>query len=555
MVLLLGTIFTGCQDLLNKNPSDQPSSIEFYSNEEELEMAVNGIYTVLWNFESRNLPIGAELDNTTDIGFHRSGHVKTIAQGGHSSTNAIIAASWDRLYAGIGKVNTLLDNMTKAEENVSEEFYARIQAEARFLRAFCYFYLTELWGDVPLLVTTPSLDEAEMGRTPKSDVVEQIIADLDFAADNLPVSWSGNNEGRATQGAAYALKSRVALYNERYSVAASTAQQVMNLNEYSLYPDYEELFQYEGEGNAEAIFTVPYQRGVHDHNIPFRMGTRNTGGVSTDVPSQFMIDSYIATDGLPIDESSVYDPTNPFENRDPRMDASIVRPQGTFGGYVFETHPDSSETWFIDGDDSTRVQNEDVTNPFATFTGYTWRKYTDPEDLPTYRTESSLDWMYIRFGEVLLNYAEAKIENGDIDQSVLVAMNQVRARGFGVDPSQTGQYPAITTTNQSELRRIVRNERKVELALEGLRLFDIRRWGIAEEVKDGPLVGRPQGVYSTIPSPPNIDDETGHPDYGSTLDLYRTPEPRTFNPDRHWLWPIPQHELDANDNMTQNPGY
>src|SRR5699024_6129174 len=232
-----------------------------------------------------------------------------------------------------------------------------------------------------------------------------------------------------------------------------------------------------------------------------------------------------------------------------------VRSQSIFGDIVFETHPDSTETWKVQGGDSVRVENKDVTNPYATFTGYTWRKYTDEEDLPQFRTESSLNWILIRYAEVLLTYAEAKIENNDIDQSVLNAMNAVRARGFGVDPSQVGSYPTITTTNQSDLRRILRNERKIELSLEGFRLFDIRRWGIAEKVKDGQLIGRPKGAYSTITSPPNIIDETGHPDYGSTQNLYRNVEPRTFNPNKHWLWPIPQHELDTNENMEQNPGY
>src|SRR5699024_9280083 len=232
----------GCQDLLKKEPSDQPSTIDFYSNQEELKLAVNGIYTVFWEFESRNLPIGVGLDNTTDIGFHRSGHVKEIAQGGHSSTNAIISASWDRLYTGIAKANNLLENMSRAEENVSKKFYSQIQGQARFLRAFAYLYLTELWGDVPLLVKVPTLEEADIGRTPKSAVVDQIIEDLEFAANNLPASWSENDNGRATKGAALALKARVALYNERDDVAISAAEEIMNMGTYSLYSHYETLF-------------------------------------------------------------------------------------------------------------------------------------------------------------------------------------------------------------------------------------------------------------------------------------------------------------------------
>src|SRR5699024_1556745 len=121
---------------------------------------------------------------------------------------------------------------------------------------------------------------------------------------------------------------------------------------------------------------------------------------------------------------------------DPRLDASIIRPQSTFvGGYVFETHPDSTETWKISGSNSTRIENQDVTNPFATYTGYLWRKFTAEEDYPADIRSSKLNWIYIRYAEVLLIYAEAKIENNDIDQSVLDALNKVRARAYSVDPS------------------------------------------------------------------------------------------------------------------------
>jgi hypothetical protein len=454
-------------------------------------------------------------------------------------------------------VNNLLDNMSRAEENVSGEFMQRVEAEARFLRAFSYLYLSELYGDVPLLTTVPTVEEAEIGRTPKEEVVNQIISDLDFAAQTLPESWPGGDQGRATSGAALALKARVALYNERYEMAAQTAQQIMQSGVYSLHPDFAEMFQYEGIRNSGVILDVPYQSGVNTHNVPRRHGSRNVGAWSQSVPSQFAVDSYEATDGEPIDESSVYDPDNPFENRDPRLDGSIVRPQAVWGGFIFETHPDSTETWRVDeqGNRTTKMANEDVTNPFATFTGYLWRKYTDPEDYPQRIDNSELNFIIIRYAEVLLTYAEARIESGNIDQSVLDAINRVRARGYGVDLAQTTEYPAITTTNQSELRRIVRRERKVEFANEGLRLFDIRRWRIADEVMDGTFVGRPRGAYATIPNAPDIGDATGHPDYMGMLDLYRNVEPRSFNPDKDYLWAIPQEEIDVNDEISQNPGY
>lgn len=558
VALIAIMVVSGCDTMLEKAPLDAPSNTNFYSSQDELVLAINGAYneTLWWGISGS--PAYEQLDAMTDLGFERSnGAVKSIADGSATSSNGVFLSGWDQFYGGISSVNNLINNMSRAEGSVSESFMQRIEGEARFLRAFAYLYLTELYGDVPLLTEVPTVEEAEIGRTSKEEVVDQIISDLDAAAQVLPVSWSGDDEGRATRGAALALKARAALYNERYDVAAQTARQVMDEGVYALHPSYEEMFQYEGVRNSGVILDVPYQTGVSTHNIPRRHGSRNVGAWSQSVPSQFAVDAYEATDGEPIDESAVYDAANPFEERDPRLDASLIRPQDTWGGFVFETHPDSTETWEVDeqGNRTARMANQDVTNPFATFTGYLWRKYTDPEDYPQRIDQSELNFMLIRYAEVLLTYAEAQIEAGNIDASVLDAINRVRARAYGADLSQTTEYPAVTTTNQSELREIVRRERKVEFAGEGLRLFDIHRWRIAEEVMNGALVGRPRGAYSTVPGPPAIDDASGHPSYDGMMDLFREVEPRSFNPDRDYRWAIPQAEVDVNDEVTQNPGY
>jgi len=463
--------------------------------------------------------------------------------------------SWEDLYEGVARANNLLNNMERAQDVVSEEVFERMQAEARFLRAFFYLHLTELYGDIPLLTEVPTIEEAQVSNTPKGEIVDQIYDDLSFAEERLPTSWSGDDEGRATKGAAHALEARVALYNEDYGRAISAAEEVITLGEYELYPSYENLFQYEGIRNSEIILDLPYSQGVETHDMPIRLGTRNVGAWATHVPSQSLVDTYQATDGEPIDQSQVYEPDNPFENRDPRLDATIIRPQSTFAGYVYETHPDSTETTRINGGDRERVENQNVTNPFASFTGYNFRKYLAEEDFPARSTSSELHFILIRYAEVLLTYAEAKIESGDIDQTVLDRLNRVRARAYGVSPSQTDEYPAITTMDQDELRNEVRYERKVELALEGFRLYDIRRWDIADEVMNGTLFGRPRGAYQDLQQAPSIDiDANHHADYSGLEDLYRSVETRTFQ-DRHWLWPIPQAEINVNDNINQNPNW
>ena len=555
VMLILGTL-SACEDALDKVPLDAPSDENFFSNQTELELAINGVYHSL-DWRSGSYPYIVLLDNTTDLGFLRSdfGGLQTYSRGAHSAQTDAFAETWEQMYSGINRANNLLTNMDRAQEVVSEEFYQRIQAEAKFLRSYYYFWLTQLYGDVPYVTEIPeTLDEAQVSRTPRSEIVDNLLADLDFAAEILPESWGGSDEGRATKGAALALKARVALMNERYEVAAQAAQAVMDLGIYSLYPDYADLFTYAGERSAEVIFDMPFLVGILDHPLPREQGPRNTSSWSRLVPSQFMIDSYESIDGLPIDESPLYDPAQPFENRDPRLDASIIRPQTLFATYVYETHPDSVETWQIVDGVAKRVANQDVLNPFASFTGYLWRKYTSEADLPNNRSNSELNLILMRYAEVLLNYAEAKIELGEIDDSVLDAINAVRARAYGVDPSATTEYPAITTTDQSELRTIIRRERKVELADEGFRLLDIHRWGIAERVMEGTLVGRPKGAYTTISNVPEID-EFGHPNYGATIDLYRSVDQRVFEPSKDYLWPIPQKDIDVNEQLEQNPSY
>lgn len=556
VVLLAAGTLSSCREALEKFPLNAPSNATFFSNEAELELAINGAYRDMY-WLTGGCPWPMVLDNATDLGYLRTDFsgMLTYSQGAHTSETAGFMETWDRMYSGANRCNNLLQNMHRAQEVVSEDFYKRIQAEARFLRAWYYSWLTGFYGDVPYVTVIPeTTDEAKVPRLPKEQVVDSIFADLDFAASILPDAWAGDDEGRTTKGAALTLKARVALLNGRYDVAAQTAKTVMDMGIYDLYPDYGELFTYAGVRSEEVIFDLPFQIGFLVTAVPREQGSRNGQGWSRLVPSQFMIDTYECTDGLQIDESPLYDPANPFENRDPRLDASIVRPQGVFAGYVYETHPDSTETTYYDNGVPKRVANQDVLNAYASFTGYLWRKFTSEADIPTNVANSGLNFILMRYAEVLLTYAEAKIELGQIDASVLDAINQIRARAYGVAVGAVADYPEITTTDQAELREIVRRERKVELADEGFRLFDIRRWKIAEHVMPGTLVGRPRGAYSTIPEPPVIN-QYGHPEYGASKSLYRSVDQRIFNPSRDYLWPIPQKDMDVNDQLQQNPNY
>jgi hypothetical protein len=545
-----------CQDVLDLEPLDQPSDVTFFSNQDQLELALNGAYTDLWWLSDVNAPMQVNLDNATDLGFLRAnftaGGLISVSNGLHSPEEGVFGGTWDKMYRGISKANNLLENMERAEDEVPAEAFAQIEAEALFLRSYYYSWLIALFGDVPWLEEVPAVEDSYIGKTAKSEIVQFLYRDLDLAVQDLPDDAEGLS--KASKGTALALKARIAHEAGDYQTAANAAEQVIDLNKYQLHDDYEELFTYDGTNSPEIILKLPYATGLIEHRIPWYQTSRNTGGVSTNVPSQFIVDSYESIDGLPIDESPLYDPANPFENRDPRLDASIIRPQSIWGGYVFETHPDSVETSRLVDDEWVRVRNNDVTNPFATFTGYLWKKYTSEADIPGLINNSTLEFILMRYAEVLLIYAESKIELNQIDNSVLDALNQVRARAYQVDITDVDNYPEVTTNDQAELRKIVRRERKVELANEGFRLLDIRRWGIAEDVMQGTLVGRPKGYYGSIPSAPEID-ENGHPNYGANLDLYRAVEQRIFNPEKDYLWPIPQKEVDVNENINQNPGY
>ena len=278
-----------------------------------------------------------------------------------------------------------------------------------------------------------------------------------------------------------------------------------------------------------------------------------------------MVDSYECTDGLPIDESPLYDPHNPFQNRDPRLNASIVLPRTVWADKVFETHPDSGILRSATGAKLGNNNDSRKITIVAPFCGYIWKKYNIEAAQKINQQWQDVDFCLLRYAEVLLTYAEAKIELGQIDATVLTAINRVRARAYGAVVTNTGAYPAITTTDQTKLREIIRRERKVELANEGFRYFDIRRWKIAEKVM--PVV-----VYGSILNPvtatgvPKIDTDcfVSYAGIESQYDrnptaIYSNAQGRIFNKNRDYLLPIPQSEIDtyaANGiTLPQNPGY
>ena len=542
-------LFAGCEKILDKFPLDKPSDETFLSSEAELVLAINGVYNNLWDAGPNYGQFEYMLDNTTDISWRRGTDFPIIANGSHVSTTSTFQNMWDLYYGGIAKCNFILTHMNRAEGNANQQVMDEVEGQALFMRAYWYSQLVMLYGDVPFVTTPLTVAEGDQARVDKNIIVDQLLTDLDRAAELLPVSWPSSELGRVAKGAAFALKSRVALMHGQYETAVDAAKQVLALNVYQLYPDYNALFRYEGESSSEVIFEVMFQNGIKHHGFPLVTHSRNAGGHSIAAPAQTMVDSYECIDGLTIDKSPLYDPANPFENRDPRLRQTIAVPGDVYLGYQYETHKDSLQCWNYRVSPARRVANQDATNPYASFTGYNWKKGADPMDTGSTMQRSSLNAIIIRLAEVYLNLAEAKIELNQIDQECLDAINAVRGR------DNVGMPAIAAGKSQREMRTLIRRERKVELAMEGLRLFDIRRWGIAHKVMPGPFYGRPNKPYSYKDQGIPTIDEDGIIDYSGYADKLTVVEQRYFNPDRDYLWAIPQKEMDINDQLEQNKGY
>lgn len=537
-----------CDDkYLERYPLDSPSDETFITNEAELEMAVTGVYNALW-YSFSGTPFSLVLDYTSDIGWDRNTNdMQVLALGVGNPDNTFVSDVWKHFYAGISRCNNILDKAEGIRGIVPEDKFNQLVAETRFFRAYYYFYLNELYGGVPLVTHMLTLEESQTPRSTKEEVTNFILSELDLAKPHLLKDTHATNRGRVNLASALALTSRVALYNERWEDAAAAAKEVMSLGTYTLHDDFSELFSYAGETSKEIILSAQYEQGLQVHAISNQFFSRLAKGFSGKIPVQSMVDSYECLDGKPIDQSEMYDPKKPFENRDPRLTQTIVLPQTRFIGYMFETHPDSLMTWNFNTTPATRVSNTDVTNAYATFSGYLWRKYADIADRDS-PANSDIDIILFRYAEVLLNYAEAKIEANQIDQSVYDAINMVRQRpSVDMPPIEAGK-------TQQELRSAVRKERKYELAAEGLRLFDIKRWKIAHQVMPGKLRGRIRGEI--LASAPSID-ENGTPNYDNVANQgkMRVIETRTYDADRDYLWPIPRLEMEVNTSLEQNPNY
>ena len=555
----LSLTVTSCVDM-NMVPKSQGNSESWYSTETELKMAVNEFYILgYWNKPLENSEQWT--DNFTYRNTNRSSFLDGTIQGQQYE----IYTFWQQSYKLIARANSLLAGVSRAQAvGVDTRQY---EGEAYFARACKYGELICYYGDLPYLDKYMTITEAEQqGRKPKEELIPLVYADFDKAIEYLPVSY-GKNAVHFTKGAAYAMKARFALYFGDFDVAAKAAKACMDLGVYSLEPDYSKLFLQSTKTNDEKVFILPRSIAADvildlwfvNNGLP-----RNAGGYAADTPSWDLFASYLCTDGLPIDESPLFDSKNPFANRDPRCTKTIVEFGTVHCGFEYNPRPDVKTVTNIATGVSQNNQDNRAVQQYASYNGLVWKKAID-DSWTENGKEVESDYIIMRYADVLLMYAEAKIELNDIDDSVLKAINTVRARAYGVDATNTSVYPAVTARDQVALRKAVRIERRMELANEGLRYMDLIRWKLASKALNGYnyIMLQPTELLSQIvqkglwfwPETPSIDDD-GLVDFTAMFNAGQVARgAKRIFPERQYLWPIPTLDLELCPNLGNNEGY
>lgn len=531
--LLMGS-FSSCSDFLDRYPLEELSDESFWKTEKDAEMAVSNLYNVLptWDVD--------EAINSDDA-------VHGIKWAAGNQSKGVYDPSdygWSGEYGYIRQANLVLEKIQ--EMDLSEDAYKKLEGQARFFRAYTYFTLIRSFGAVPYIDKPLELTDVEnITRTPKDEVYAKVMEDFDIAIANLPVQWDETNSGRITKGAAMAMKARAALYYNNWQTAMDEAKKVMDLGQYELYDKdntgrYKELFWEVADGCDEFILSVQFNAPTRTHYL---IGwecfpTLGWGGLN---PTQSLVDAFEDINGAPIANSTIYDSTNPFANRDPRLEVNVLHDGETMYGVTIKVAPLSSSG-------NTGIgQHGD-----ATATGYYQQKWLDPSiDPQSTGWDMGKDWVVIRYAEVLLTYAEAKNELSPLDPSAFDAVNQVRRRVGMPDLQKTDPTKPTYCGTQDDLRKRIWNEWRVEFALEGgKRQWDIRRWGIAKDVLNAPF----EGLRYTLVDDPNAPKG----DNGKKCILY-VGEPLklagSHYEDHNYLLPIPQTEIDLNPKLEQNPGY
>ena len=550
--MAVGSAFTlcSCNDFLDREEDsfiDKTATFDSYNRTKQYLTYAYSLLPEGLNRFSGDALLGAATDDAC-FAIESS----NIQQFNNGSWNALSNPDnvWDRYFAGIAKCCTLLENSNHINLDISRldpakrvEYENNLKdirmwrAEAHFLRAYFNFELLKRYGPIPIIKSTLDInkDYSDTPRPTMKEVVEFIANDCDMAADSLELTpWRNMNDafGRATKGAALALKSRLLLYAASplyvdfgdideankpsdatlWKAAADAAKAVIDLNQYALAPAYDDLFKNDFQ-NKEYIFVRRYPSNSDFEKSNFPVSYGGKGGTN---PSQNLIDDYEMLDGTAFDWSDPVKAAHPFENRDERLLATVLMNGVLFKGKRIATYPGGADA---------------MPNPNATKTGYYLRKFLNEN--VNIQTGGGSDGHVVplfRLAEIYLNYAEALNEYDPTNPDIAVYLNKIRERVSLPD------VPSGLT--QEQMRTLIHHERRVELAFEEHRFWDVRRWKVASSTLGAPV----KGVKI-------MQDDAGNFTY-SPVQV----EQRVFQPKMYW-YPIPQSEVLKLHHWEQNKGW
>lgn len=530
---------------------DKDDSLGTYANK-----FLNSIYSKLPGGYNR---VGGDLlDAASDdavSGLTGTSAVSQLATGAFTSYAAIADETpWAGSYAAIRAASIFVSNIdvSPVKEKLPNGYSIRYawKAEARFIRALFYFELLKRYGGIPLMgdEVRELGDDVQVPRSSFADCVNYIVSECDAIKDSLrpnPVAAPELNSHRATRGAALALKARVLLYaasplfngqnidpgntltgytaydRERWKLAADAARDLIDENTFQLLPDFKDIFI--TQHNSEVIF---FRQGGNNTSIEETNGPVGFAKVARGRtnPTQELVDAFPTDQGLPItDPASGYNSNDPYIHRDPRLAMSILYNGARWLNTELQT--------FEGG------QHRPGGAEPGTKTGYYMRKFMGRFENATQYSNTSHDWIIFRYTEVLLNFAEAENEYNGPTADVYQVLKDLRARA-GIIAGDNGMYGLKEGMTQEEMRKVIRNERRIELAFEEHRFWDIRRWKIAAQVYGQPLHG-----MSILREGPDFSY--------NPVEVFRP----VFTAPRMYLYPIPYDEVVKNDNMRQNPGW
>lgn len=541
-LLTVGTV--GCSDFLELQPPAEISDANFWTGEGDAKLALVGCYRFSSGWSNDNFDSAQGLlylDFSGGNGTEKENFTTNMASSNTVATNGNLNWYWRSSYEKLAKYNTFLDNIGTCpmDENKKTQWIA----EVKTLRAYFLFNLAFYFQNVPMPLTTISVEEANtMAQSSQADVYAQVESDLKESISVLPLEQKDANLGRISKGAARTLLARLYLAQNKFVEAAAVLKDIIDSNVYALDrrngdDSYEKFFHDGGETSPEAIFSI---LGLKDKFTNVRyiyMLPEMAGGWHQFAVYNELVKSYFAADGKSIDESEIYDDNDPYMNRDIRLYASVfLPPLGTYPGTTFQ-----GKTYNCYLGPNTA----DSYNRYTLFNGYCPKKGADPEYTDIWNNYTHTPLM--RYAEVLLSYLEAVNEAtpGAVDQALLdETINDVR------DRVKLPGYSKAELSSQEAVREAVRKERRVELAFEGLRYFDVLRWGVAKELLNHTFTGV---KLSDDPSAPNYRG-SGSSASPVDEDMYYQFEKRMWS-DHNRYFPIPQNELNVNKNLKQNSGY